>query len=279
MISYAQNAEDVLLARVFQEKKRGYYVDIGAAHPWVDSVTCHFYLQGWHGLNVEPRPGMAKLLREWRPHDSLAQCVVSSTTGDATFFEVNAVDVKAGDGGGLSTLDAGLAEKYEKDGYEVIRHPMPQYTLASLLEAYNVKDIDFLKIDVEGFEAPVIMNGDWQRWRPVVVVIESITPLEHHDASAAWRPFLEQQDYVMAAFDGVNSYYIRGEDRALCERLRFPVNVLDNVKLWQTRIYEKHLKAKYGRKWRVATATDRNVPRGLKTQLNPSGLLQRIFFR
>ncbi len=54
MISYAQNQEDVLLNRVFQGLSDGFYIDVGANDPVVDSVTKLFYDRGWTGINVEP---------------------------------------------------------------------------------------------------------------------------------------------------------------------------------------------------------------------------------
>ena len=54
MISFAQNFEDVILARVFQGRSAGFYVDIGAGDPVTLSVTKWFYDQGWSGINVEP---------------------------------------------------------------------------------------------------------------------------------------------------------------------------------------------------------------------------------
>ena len=54
VISYAQNFEDVMLWRALQHVGAGYYVDIGANDPVVDSVTRWFYEQGWSGLNIEP---------------------------------------------------------------------------------------------------------------------------------------------------------------------------------------------------------------------------------
>ena len=39
LISYAQNFEDVMLARVFAGRKSGFYVDVGAADPVNLSVT------------------------------------------------------------------------------------------------------------------------------------------------------------------------------------------------------------------------------------------------
>lgn len=57
VISYAQNGEDVVLARLFQDQLFGRYVDVGAAHPVRDSVRKHFYDLGWRGANVEGMRG------------------------------------------------------------------------------------------------------------------------------------------------------------------------------------------------------------------------------
>jgi hypothetical protein len=54
MISYAHNFEDVLLDRCFRNVSNGFYIDVGAWDPVVDSVTHHFYEKGWHGINGEP---------------------------------------------------------------------------------------------------------------------------------------------------------------------------------------------------------------------------------
>ena len=54
MLTYAQNFEDVMLARLFQAQSVGFYVDIGAWHPTELSVTRHFYDLGWSGINIEP---------------------------------------------------------------------------------------------------------------------------------------------------------------------------------------------------------------------------------
>jgi hypothetical protein len=41
MISYAQNYEDVMLARAFADQSLGFYIDIGAMDPTDGSVTRH----------------------------------------------------------------------------------------------------------------------------------------------------------------------------------------------------------------------------------------------
>ena len=50
MISYAQNFEDVMLWRALKHVERGFYIDIGAQDPVVDSVSLAFYEQGWRGV-------------------------------------------------------------------------------------------------------------------------------------------------------------------------------------------------------------------------------------
>ena len=41
--SYSQEGEDLVLQRIFSEKKTGFYIDIGAHHPKRFSNTYFFY--------------------------------------------------------------------------------------------------------------------------------------------------------------------------------------------------------------------------------------------
>src|SRR5680860_1737441 len=49
-VSYAQNQEDVVLARALHPDDRGgFWVDVGAGDPVLDSVTAAFAERGWRG--------------------------------------------------------------------------------------------------------------------------------------------------------------------------------------------------------------------------------------
>src|SRR5712691_2495573 len=95
MVSYAQNFEDVMLRRALQDIESGFYVDIGAADPDVDSVTRWFYCNGWRGINVEPDPRYFARLEELRSEDVNLQCAVGGASGNIIFNVTPA--------GGLST--------------------------------------------------------------------------------------------------------------------------------------------------------------------------------
>jgi FkbM family methyltransferase len=81
MISYAQNFEDVMIARLFDAHWRGFYVDIGAAHPDFLSITHHFYDQGWSGINVEPTFRFYRQLCGARSRDTNLQCAIGNSPG------------------------------------------------------------------------------------------------------------------------------------------------------------------------------------------------------
>ena len=62
-------SEDVMTARLFDDTHRGFYVDVGAAHRDLLSVTRHFYDRGWSGVNVEPTFCFYPLVCDARPRE------------------------------------------------------------------------------------------------------------------------------------------------------------------------------------------------------------------
>jgi hypothetical protein len=88
MVSYAQDAEDVMLQRAFPPGYRGIYIDAGASDPFQFSVTKHFYDCGWRGINIEPVPSVWERLQNQRPRDVNLNLALSDREGTLTFYEV-----------------------------------------------------------------------------------------------------------------------------------------------------------------------------------------------
>ena len=217
MISYAQNAEDVRLRRVFRDGPAGFYIDAGACHPVLDSVTKDFYERGWRGINIEPTSHAFELIRADRPRDINLNVGLSDRPGSLDLFE-------ATDSLGRSTFSADYRDGWRAhDGCAFVRRSVPVTTLARVCAEHVDGPIDFLKVDVEGHERQVLEGADFARWRPRVAVIEG-----GPDAARAWEHLMLAARYEFAAFDGINRYYVREEDRDLIPALADPVSVADD---------------------------------------------------
>ena len=242
MVSYAQNYEDVVLARAFHDVACGFWIDVGAMHPTWDSVTKHFYDRGWSGINVEPSSAHHALLVAERPRDTNLRVALGSAPGRAVLHHVAET--------GLSSLDAAVIESATRDGRAVVDETVEVTTLAAICREHVRGEVDFLKVDVEGHEAEVLRGGDWARFRPRVVLVESTRPNSTEQVHGAWEPILLEAEYRFALFDGLNRFYARSESPELMERLAAPANVLDHWISHRTAIAEArvaHLEEKHAR--------------------------------
>lgn len=220
LISYSQIAEDILLRRALIEVKNGFYIDLGAWDPDIDSVTKIFYDAGWTGINVEPNPRYFAKLEQKRSRDVNLDIAVSDTEKDVELSIVGET--------GLSSLDADIANSHgDNYGFAIETVAVKAVPLRKLWDEHVPadRDVHFLKIDVEGAEADVIKSADWTLHRPWILMIESTLPRStvqnHHD----WEPTILASDYIYAYFDGLNRFYVAKEKKELLAAFEIPLNV------------------------------------------------------
>ena len=223
-VSYAQNFEDVMLWRALKHVEGGFYVDVGAQHPVIDSVSKAFYEHGWRGMHIEPVPEFAELLRKDRPDETVLQVALSDVEGT---LEINVLP-----GTGLSTfIDAYAGRHRKQHGVEPVRVMVPMLTLAQVLRDNTGRQTHWLKIDVEGFEERVLKGWDSKAFRPWIIVIEATVPglpeLDHRK----WDCILVAADYKFVYFDGLNRFYVAREHSELESAFSSPPNVFDGVQL------------------------------------------------
>lgn len=222
-VSYAQNFEDVMLWRGLKHIENGFYIDIGAQDPVVDSVSLAFYEHGWRGVHVEPTQQYSTKLREARPDEIVEQVAVGSTEGLLIFYEFNDT--------GLSTADPEIARRHQSNGYRAVATEVAVVSLDVLFDRYNHKPVHWLKLDVEGLEKSVLEGWRISTCRPWILVIESTKPMTQEQSHTDWEPLVFDKGYSYAYFDGLNRFYVHHDHRELLESLSAPPNIFDGFVL------------------------------------------------
>lgn len=223
IVSYAQNFEDIMLWRALGDIRSGFYIDAGAASPTDGSVTKLFYENGWRGINIEPNPAYFQQIEKDRHRDINLQMGLGEIPTEMLLHEIAET--------GLSTFVAEVADEHRARGYSVHERRVQVTTLKEIWREFVKGDVHFLKIDVEGFEAPLIRGNDWNSNRPWIVIVESTRPLTQIECFAEWEPILTDAGYRFMYFDGLNRYYLAEEHASLANCFSTPPNVFDDFKL------------------------------------------------
>lgn len=219
MISYAQNFEDVILWRAFSKVGTGFYIDIGAHHPIIDSVSMAFYEAGWRGIHVEPIAEYAELIRRARPDEDVIQAAIGCNEGEVLFHAIP--------GTGLSTGQQSIAEQHRSHGFTVDPIKVQSVKLSDLLDRYGDRPIHWLKIDVEGMECEVISSWLPSSIRPWALVIESYAPDTRIPNYDGFETQLQALGYSFTYDDGLNRFYFHNDHPELESLLVGPPNCFD----------------------------------------------------
>jgi FkbM family methyltransferase len=222
-VSYAQNFEDVMLWRALKHVDHGFYIDIGAQDPVIDSVSLAFYEHGWRGIHVEPTRQYSTKLREARPDEIVEQVAIGNSVGLLKFYEFENT--------GLSTADPAIALRHQEEGYAAIITEVPIVSMDVLFDRYRDRVVYWLKLDVEGFERSALESWRTSTVRPWVLVIESTKPGTQEQTHSEWEALVLDKNYSFAYFDGLNRFYVHCDHSDLLPFFDMPPNIFDGFVL------------------------------------------------
>jgi FkbM family methyltransferase len=222
MISYTRNFEDVMIGRALKHIENGFYADIGAFQPVLDSNTYALYERGWRGIAIEPQTIFNELWQQHRPEDGLLNAAVGASDGETTLHRPKESNQAA-------TIHTSIAQQYQSQGLNLVSETVAMVSLNSVLTQLRPEgDIHLLSIDVEGAEYDVLLGLDLQRFRPWLLVIESTLPGMTVTNYEHWEPLLLNAGYDFVYFDAVNRFYVAKEHAELKAHFTLPPNVWDD---------------------------------------------------
>ncbi len=205
--SYSQEGEDMILRRIFECKKKGFYVDVGAHHPFRFSNTFHFYKQGWCGINIDAMPGSMAIFKKFRARDINLEIPVGNTDQELTYFSFNEP--------ALNGFSEELSrERNGKNGYFIEKEIKLRVSkLSSLLDEYIPigKEIDYLSIDVEGLDFDILKSNNWLKYKPKCILVEVLKSSLHEVAKNEITLFLMEKGYEVYAKAVNTVFYMRNE--------------------------------------------------------------------
>lgn len=193
--SWSQEGEDIVLRRIFERQKDGFYVDVGAHHPKRFSNTYLFYRRGWSGINIDAMPGSMSSFEKTRPRDVNIEMGVAQSTGELDYYVFNEP--------ALNGFSADLADEREKASNPYFVKEVIKVAVLPLSEILTHhlggKNIDFMSVDVEGLDLEVLKSNDWTKYRPKFVLAEVLKSSLHEIEAHPIAVFMKSKGYVLYA--------------------------------------------------------------------------------
>lgn len=207
--TYAQCNEDLVVEALLQAKFTAAgrdistvrYLEVGGNHPVQTSSTYLLYRAwGARGFIVEANADLAQRLKSTRPRDVVIQTAVSDKFDETVSFHVHELDE-------LSTLSAANVRGVESTGLpgNLARiETVSNMHINAFFDAYIDTQLDFMSIDIEGLDLPVLQALD-PAHRPTVLQVEC------YDAMllAKLKETLEPRGYFLAAMTEFNVIFVQ----------------------------------------------------------------------
>ena len=193
--------------RFFPGTTRGVFVDVGAAGPDFLSMSALYRSLGWRVVAIEPNPAFCEAHRA-AGHE-VFQYACSDHDEDAADFEV--VDSHGGAYGGGSVSFESFSSLTIKPSYRALRPDLDVKRikvnvrrLDTILaeHAPEVRHLDIVSVDVEGWELEVLDGLTFGRYQPTVLIVENLF------AEARYRRALRARGYALWKRCEPNDVYV-----------------------------------------------------------------------
>ncbi len=193
--SFSQNWEDVLIDKLLNHPKKGFYVEIGAYRPKRLSNTWRYYKRDWQGVVVEPNPKVVKDFKRVRARDRFVSAGIGVKDGMMKYFKF---DISA-----LNTFSEKESKASVQKGFRQseVMDIRVIGTKSFLKKFVGNRKIDILSIDTEGWDKKILKSWDW-KYKPKVICVET-------DKKNSIEALLIGQNYTLVAKTKHNSIFLK----------------------------------------------------------------------
>jgi FkbM family methyltransferase len=204
------DVDKIVQQRFFPNQSTGIFVDVGAANPDYLSVSALYRSLGWKIIAIEPNPVFCEMHRK-RGHDVLQYACGERDEDDVDFCVVDShgAPYENGQVSYESFSSIAIKESYARirPDMDVQKIKVKLRRLDTILQTHapDIRRIDILSVDVEGWELEVLAGLDFTKYRPRVLVIENLFD------DPAYRTRINGYGYVFCGFIFPNDVYVARE--------------------------------------------------------------------
>lgn len=156
-------------------KDKGFFIEIGANDGFSQSNTLWLEKdKGWEGLLIEAAPALYEQCRINRPKAKVFNCACVAEDYRGKTVKIIYADLmsivaghktKQGEAHCLNSARRYCEEQFEFEA--------SARTMTSILDECGVRNIDFLSLDVEGYELNVLRGLDLNKYHPDFILVEA----------------------------------------------------------------------------------------------------------
>tara|TARA_A100001234_G_C12537420_1_gene347289 strand:+ start:94 stop:801 length:708 start_codon:yes stop_codon:yes gene_type:complete len=196
---YAEFAEDIMVNRILKNFHKGFYLDVGAYHPYKGSLTQNLYKRGWKGMNLDISKSSIDLFNIARPLDININCAVSDFNGETNYYE-------------NSPINQQNSLIFQNEQQKKIK--IQCYKLSEILKLQNISKVDYINIDTEGNELKVLFGLDFNTIDPFLLTIEDNSfDLDNKNKKEKIN-YLEAKNYKLINVVGVTMFFVKKDSVA-----------------------------------------------------------------
>lgn len=208
--SYSQVGEDIIVNYLINSLKitKVSYLDIGVNDPVISNNTYFFYNRGNRGVCIEPDPYLYKIVKETRKNDVVLNCGIAFNESSASPFYSFPEEYS-----GWNTFSLPEARTREIESGVNIQNTtqVPLRSINNII-AENFKTYpNYISIDVEGLDLEILQSFDFEKYRPEIFCVETLTfNIQHKGAKIIdIIDFMKTKGYFAYADTYVNTIFCR----------------------------------------------------------------------